>query len=421
MAMLTSNWIVFFPLACTLFVAQRMTRASDRSQETWSMVVLRGTILMMLWFSFLGFVLRWNPASLLWLTILPIPILILLFRRRRLERMALLTTLQMASDEEQRQELLDHLQRERNSYFRKKARRLLSRPIGVAWGLALESQGLAKSITEKIALRLQQAYGISSAEWDEDDKRKKLTATVAIEREVDRLVGSLLALVWSIPGLIILYFAMTKAIRESRAILLEFDSQTDMSFMGWLADYFAGTQFDATWALWLLVPAALVVLALGVLILWLFPSLMQLLPFRWFCAGYYNALGLSAFAFIVERESDLGRACQQTAAVLPTKPVRDQFVRANQLMHQGSEFPDALRKSGLVNRVESKTLASAEQPQFIIQQLAHWRIENLLLRFSILTQVTVLVTTFVWGIVVAALGYELFKALTIMVEVADQY
>ena len=228
MILISSNWLIFFPLAIALYVAQKLTLAqSDQGQRTWIGAVFHGLILTMLWFALMGFMMRWSLVSLIWLPIIFLFGTIYVWQRRRLARVAMLSSMTMPLNFNERQTLLSYYVDENRGYVRELAKKL-QRDCGKSpWGWVLEFHHVAKGLYEKLGLRLQHMYGFTSEEL----KACEAISPLAVEGQIQRLLGRLLVLFWSILIFPVLYLFMIFVMPTVLSIAQEFNWKVPESWI----------------------------------------------------------------------------------------------------------------------------------------------------------------------------------------------
>ncbi|MCA9157521.1 MAG: hypothetical protein KDA72_04295 [Planctomycetales bacterium] len=434
LSVLTSNWFLFFPLAVTLFVALRLAEGRrDSGQHSLSLNFVRLLILSLFVFAFLGVGLRSNPLGFIWLFLSCCLVMVLLWKRRRLERSAVLLTALQAHDASQQMTVSESFWSENSGWIRRAAAGLRSDLlVGNSWHQSLEKRNVARGVYEKLALRLAATYGpqnqVTDAASPTSDVQVSKPATdalpaldmrtpIMVEAEAERLMGRLLLFVWVFIGMgplvVVLAFVLPtifKMLEEfgqpvppAMQILGSIPAGSSMSLWGWLA----ATAFIG-FALFLLV-------AWG---LWLFPQWLQRFPLRWLCNDYYKNVGFLALARAIEHEPDLIAACRATTRLVPLKSVAHRYDLAAHGLAAGSRPYEAFRNAGLLDRREAESCQLAldgREPTWCLQQLASWKLQRMLRRYSLWVQFLVVLFTLLLACVVGLVAVGLFQTLSQMV------
>ncbi|MEO8268850.1 MAG: hypothetical protein ABI557_03960 [Aureliella sp.] len=431
---LTSNWVIYFPLAVALFIALRLAEGSrDSGQRSLSLNFVRLLILNLFVFAFLGVGLRGNPLGFIWLFLSFCLVMVLLWKRRRLERSAVLLTAMQAHDASQQMTVSESFWSENDGWLRRAAAGLRSDLVaGDSWHQSLETRKVALGIYEKLSLRLVAAYGPQTLAADAPNpssaaqlsKQANLSrqdldmrTPFMVEAEIERLMGRMLLFVWVFLGMLPLAITLVFVLPTIFRMLEEF-GQTAPPALQILGSVPASASVS-TWV-WLfaamLIGFALFLLA--TLALWVFPQGLQLYPLRWLCGDYYQNAGFLALAHAIEHEPDLIAACRATSRLLPVKSVAHLYELAAHGLSAGYRPHEAFRNAGLLDRREAETCQlglDGRKPGWCLQQLASWKIQRMLRRYSLLVQLLLVVFTLLLACVVGLVAVGLFQTLTDMV------
>ncbi|MCC7337983.1 MAG: hypothetical protein IT422_23075 [Pirellulaceae bacterium] len=434
LSVLTSNWFLFFPLAVTLFVALRLAEGSrDSGQRSLSLNFVRLLILSLFVFAFLGVGLRSNPLGLIWLFLCSCLVTVLFRKHRRLERSAVLLTALQALDASQQMTVSESFWSENRGWIRRTAGGLRSDLLlGNSWHQSLEKRKVARGVYEKLALRLAATYGPQNQATDAASPTNDVQASkpasdslpnldmrtpFMVEAEAERLMGRLLLFVWVFIGMAPLVVVLAFVLPTIFKMLEEF-GQPIPAAMQLLGSIPAGSSISL-WG-WLAV-ATLIVFALfllGACVLWLFPQWLQRFPLRWLCGDYYKNVGFLALAHAVEREPDLIAACRATTRLVPLKSVAHRYELAAHGLAAGRRPHEAFRNAGLLDRREAETCQlglDGREPAWCLQQLANWKLQRMLRRYSLLVQLLVVLFTLLLACVVGLVAVGLFQTLAQMV------
>ncbi len=432
---LTSNWFIFFPLAVTLFVALRLAEGSrDSGPRSLSLNFVRLLILSLFVFALLGVGLRGNPLGFIWLFLSGGLVVVLFWKRRRLERSAVLLTALHAHDASQQMTVSESFWSENSGWLRRAAAGLRSDLlVGNSWHQSLEKRKVARGIYEKLSLRLAAAYGpqphlqntaspASNVQVKTRTTRSlsdfDMRAPFVVEAEAERLMGRLLLFVWMFFGMIPLVLFYIAGVPTFFTMLREFGQPTPpaLQLVGSISN---GTSMSIwSWlAVALLTGFALFLLA--ALVLWLFPHWLQRFPLRWLCGDYYRNAGLLALAHAIEYEPDLTAACRATSRLVPMKSVARRYELAAHGLTSGYKPHEAFRNAGLLDRRDAENCQlglDGRDPGWCLQQLASWKLERMLRRYSLLVQLLVVVFTLLLACLVGLLAVGLFQMLSDMIR-----
>lgn len=417
-----SNWITLFPIATTLFVALRMAAGShDDSRRTVALLTLRLLTFLFFFFALVSIGLRASPLTVVWILILMAMAIVMFFKNRRLERSALLYTLLHAQNPAQRMLLAEAFYANNVGYVRRRARALIrSLAYSTNWASAMESCRIAKSSYERLSVRLRARYGLQpSSQMNEPLEQNE---PLFIEQELERSLGRLLTLAWIVLLLPLLAFFMTFILPTFKYMFQEFGLSFPpiMQFLVSLVDDFAAMGW--TMLLALLPLALFLMLAIG-MVLWLFPQLTRLPGIGWFFEDYYRNLGFVALRHACLHESDLRKACEATAQLVPVDSVAASYQRAAALLSQGQLPSSAFPAAGVLRYREVRALAAgldSSNPGWGLEQLASWKTERLLRRLSTTVQWLIVGVTLLMGLIVGTFAAGVLQTLSIMIiELGD--
>lgn len=431
---LTSNWLIFFPLAVTLFVALRLAEGSrDSGQRSLSLNFVRLLILSLFVFAFFGVGLRSNPLGFIWLFLSCCLVIVLFWKRRRLERSAVLLTAMQAHDASQQMTVSESFWSENSGWLRRAAAGLRGDLLlGNSWHQSLEKRKVARGIYEKLALRLAAAYGPQTLAIDASSTSSRaqvikqptrsppdldMRTPFMVEAEAERLMGRLLLFVWVFVGMFPLAAFLAFVLPTIFKMLEEFGQTTPPALLI-VGSIPAGSSMSV-WG-WLAV-TMLIGLAgflLSALALWLFPQWLQRFPLRWLCSDYYQNAGFLALAHAIEHEPDLLNACRATTRLVPLESVAHLYELAAHGLASGYRPHEAFRNAGLLDPREAKICQlglDGREPAWCLRQLASWKLQRMLRRYSLLVQLLVVLFTLLLACVVGLVAVGLFQTLSNMI------
>lgn len=400
---------------------------ADESRGSWMITAMRSLVLLMFWFSLLSLGLRGHWIGIIWLGLLAGFGFVFYWKRRKLERGAIFLSSLSAENLGQQQSLAGHFVEENVGWVRRKAQALRrDLAVGIPWERALENRGIARGAYEKLALRLQKTYG---RQPESEGDLVHLLSPMRIEAEAERMLGRLMLFSWTvIVGPILLFigaFIMPtfKVMFEEFGLMLPAPTRFLFSVADFSWQYGIAQLFGV-------LPMLFIVLVLFCLLLWLFPVVLQQPGFRWLCPDYYQNLGFSALAKAIQHEKDLVAACQQTAALVPVTHISRKYHLAADYLRRGEHYLSAFRHAGLLHPREMRIFESSgfgdspgrkvagnnsQDLAWTLQQLASWRIERMLNRYSIVVQLLVVLITIGLAIVVGLIAIGVMLALISMI------
>ncbi len=416
----SSNWIVLFPIAFSMFVALRLNLAQHEDQRrTTSVLLVRLTIATLFLFAFLAIGLRPSFLSGVWLVMLGVLSVVFWWKNRRLDRSAMLLTLLNAKNDEQRLQVSSAFYHGNLGFVRRRALAFYRYLTGGAsWEQALESSGIAKTNYERLASRLQARFGPGAS-----DGISGLKHPLHVEQEIERSLGRLMIFSWVLFLLPIIALFMTFVVPTFLQMFEEFALELPplMRVVIAVSDDFSS--FGWTSLFWLL-PIGLFVVITAAVLLWLFPSLTRLPGLRWLFGDYYSNLGLSALAQVSQKEADLVRACQTTADVLPVDFLADRYRSAASLMLNGMPPGKALHTADLMNSREVAAISLGLESQshaWAFSQIASWKTDRMLRKISVIVQCLLVLLTLFLGLIVGAFVVGVIQCLSVMIMEMTYY
>lgn len=414
-----SNWMLFYPLAFSLFVALRMHECRVGSGgDPHRALAIRVLITVMFVLVLLSAGLRTTILGAIWFILAMLFTLILWWKSRRLQRTALLrAAMQMERPEHQHFLASAYYAHNRGSVRKLAGRLLRDLRAGVSWWNALEHCGVARTSYEHMAVRLRSHYG-RDAELVKQQRPAQFREPLEIQAAAEALWGRCLAFGWVWLGVPVIGLLLVIIIPSLVELAEEFSTELPPAMQ--LVANFA----DADWRALLTAPFAM--LCLGLLacaatasLLWLFPSLMRLPGMRILAQPYYLTLGFTALAQATQRDADLGRACRRAAELMPVDFVADRFLQAAELLQSGVLPARAFQSAGLIRPREARRLEAVFQSDSLaasLQRLSQWKTERLLNRYSAGVQLAGVTVTLMMAAVVGVLAFAVMQTLTILIN-----
>ncbi len=429
----TSNWFIFFPLGFSRFVALRLAEgSSDSGQRSTSVAIVGMTITLLFAFSLLAVGLRGNPLGLLWLVVLGGMASMLFSKQRRLERAAVLLTALQAQHEQQQFAVADTLWLENRGWLRRQAnqlRRDLSQ--GLSWWSSLEKHRIARSVYEKLAVRLAATYGVGSAtpvgtgvgsqsalvsQTRPPESQHALLTPLQVEAEVERHLGRMAVFSWVVLDVLLVAMIYVFIIPTLNQMMSEFGMTPPPVW-----DYVLGAASYGTTPKFLML-FNLILLGLAgaiatTIIVWMFPHLMQRAPLRLLAGDYYRNAGVMALHQVMHHQPDLASACRTTYRLIDLEAVAVPYEHTARLIEAGSQPHQALRQAGLLTAHEAQSLQAAldrGDVAWALQTLTQWKQQRMLRRLSVLIQWLVVLLTLILAVAVGSIAVSVFQVLTEM-------
>lgn len=437
MEIYTSNWLILFPLAFSLFVGMRLSCGSvDDGRRSWTLMAVRALMVNCFVIAALAFGVTGHFVSIAWLVCIGVFAFIFFCKRRRLQRNALYEMCTQVSELPHQQLFVTYLIEENDGWLRRKAGRIQrDLAMGHDWIRSLEVRGIAVGVFERIHLRLRGMYGGSAKGLQQTDPASTNDLSVSplhIEAEAERMFGRLMMFSWGIFIFPIVAFVMAFIVPTFKEMFEEFGLSLPkvtllmISLADFSADPFVSLLFMG-------IPVLLTACVMVGVLAWIFPTVLRLPMFRWLSGDYMKTAGFYALSTVLSRESDLVTAFQRTSEVLPLPNLSDDYLRAANGIEQGQSVPDALYSAGLLSRKELSVfdrsqrsadgkdasvehMSLAQEPVWGLQQYSVYRIERMLNRYSKLVQFAVFGMTLFFGAIVAIVAIGLIGALVSMIS-----
>ncbi len=425
-SVLTSNWFIFYPLAFSLFVALRMAEGSaDLGGRSFGISFLRLIIATMFAFAILAIGLRGNPLGMVWLLLAGFFSFILYWKHRRLERSSLLLTALQADNEAKQLSVCESFWYENRGWLRRVSK-VLRKDLGQgkSWWRALEERRAARGIYERLTVRLADQYGRPTTTAPTRIKRQgseELLKPLQIEGEVEQLLGRLSIFAWVVVFMPLTVLAANFIFPTFSSIFSEFGAPLPSVAATIIEVSYSAANFGWGAVLYAL-PLGLAAIILFAASVWFFPPLLQLWPLRWLCRDYQRTAGITAFAYALEHEPNLLSACQATARLIAIPHQSTSYALAAHYLQAGQAPRDAFLQAGLINRREFQAFGGGfdwHDPSWSLQQLANWKMQRMLRRYSIIVQWAVVAITLILAFIVGTLAVGMFQMLAQIVFIAD--
>ncbi len=413
MTFFSSNWIILYPVAASLFVALRLAygmRATYRASLFEEHI--RGAVFLMLVASMFGLGLRFSFLSVFWLIALLIWCIVLIIKRIRLERFALFQTALVTTEPNERHIVASAFANSNRGWTRRAARRLLRDiSLDVSWYDSLQRCRVVRTVYEQMTVRLQKRYGPEAMVVMREDSSEYVNP-MTVEIELERHMARLSYFVWSLLVFIVIAAFMTFVAPTMEQIFEEFGLQPPALF-----EFLSRTGQGLTVLSWL-VPCVIGATVGAAAVLWLFPSLLQVFPARILANKYYKSVGFLALAHTCEREENLVEATQTAADLIPVGFLSNKYGLAANRMSAGVPPAEALQGSGILTKKDLYFLGNINDrnPKWDLQQLAIDKCEAMLRHYSVLVQLVIATNTFVMGIIIGAFVISFFSALVLLIN-----
>ncbi len=408
MSVYLSNWLMFYPMAFSLFVVLRLAQAStDSRHNSIGVLVVRSMIVILFLFALLSVGARYSPLSIMWLMIAVVFSLILYFKQLRLNRSAITMTLLSCRDLSQIQRAAGLFHEEHGGWLGRRLNKFRQQLAqGIEPAAALETAGFTQSAYERLSARLVNLYG------SENGSNQELFGLLRVEMEYERLLGRLAILGWCLLVAPVLILFQAVIVPTLLRMLEEFEQPVP-----WMLSL-VGSQS----AFGLIISVGIPLLLIGVFsvafMLWMFPALAQQQPLRWFCGAYFRSLGFIAFARVAQHTADAITALQDTSRLLPVPYLAKKFEFAATRVEQGKSVADALINADLISQKRIGDFAAHLDTTglaWATEQMAAGDVARMLNRYSIWIQWTLVCVTLIFAVFVALVSIGLMEALTQMV------
>ena len=411
----TSNCLILVPIALSLFVAVRLSLGSvDDAKRSWMLNAVQGSIVLMLLIGVFALGVRAHRTAVAWPVLLAIAGFIVLWKRRRLERDAMLQMALQADGLEKQQALATYLAEHNVGWLRRRARELQEDlAAGVSWFMALEMRGVAQGVFERLALRMQHLFG---KQKEEKTAPSHALSPMHVEMEAERLFGRMMVLFWFVkvgPVLgLMAWFILPTFVEMFDEFGIEMTRS--MQLLVWLSDllasYFGVAIFLFVW--WILMFSGIA------LAIWLFPAVLQMPVFRWLTGRYYYGAGFVALSRALMEEKKLPEAFDCCGRLVPVGFVAAKFRQTAERLRSGEELAAALQRSGAVPKREMELFTGnvvgvdlARDPVWGLRQLAAWKVERMLALYSLVVQFCVFLVTILTGLAIGFFGLAVISSL----------
>jgi hypothetical protein len=416
----SSNWIIFLPIAFSLFFALRLNQGSrDDAQSSIPVLIVRSAIFLMFLFAFFSLGSRSSFLSIGWGLMLIALGFIFWWKGRRLDRSAMMLSVMNTHRRDQQLILAAAFYHANTGFVRRRSRalhRFLSN--GYPWAQSLELSGISKSAYARLACRLQSRF-----EQQRPDHKPDVQGPMHVEQEIERSLGRLMIFSWVIFLIPVLAFFMKFIVPTFFEMFEEFGLELPplMKLVIAVSDVMASLGPNI---LLLMLHVGFFAFLLGAIALWLFPGLSRLPGVRWFFKDYYENLGFLALARSSEVEPNLINACQTTADLVPIDFIASRYRKLASLLGGGMKATDAFRKAGLMGKREVAALAfglESQNPIWGLGQLASFKTERMLRKYSMIMQAAIVFTTVFLGLIVGAFAVGVLQSLSVMILEMSNY
>lgn len=415
MIVFSSNILLLFPVAMSLFVVLKIAQGAKDSQGTsFAEYLVRGLLIAMFLFSTFAVGFRTNVLAIAWSLLVVGLLFVLYWKNRRLRRSAVLLTSMNADDLAERQFVADAFVNESHGSTRRRAKRLRRNlAIGMPWAEAVENSGIAKGVFERLALRLQARYG---RKQNCDDGDSLIAQAGHIESEAERLLGRLTLFSWIILIMPAISFFLFFIVPSINNMFEEFGLQLPPAFL-FVSSSSSASKFGIPILIGAIVFLLFSTLVVGML-LWMFPSFLQANPFRLLCRDYFRNVGFVALASAIEHENDLATACEDASELIPLEFLSAGYSLAGESIRKGMPLSLALHSAKILTQREQERCIVAldsHNPAWGFRQFALQRCERMLQRYSVLSQILFIVLTLVAAAVVGLFSVSFIQVLSTLI------
>ena len=355
-----------------------------------------------------------HGTAVAWPILLAAAGFVVLWKRRRLERDAMLHMAFQVDELERQQALATFLAEHNVGWLRRRSRELQEDlAAGIPWFMALEMRGVAQGAYERLAPRMQHLFG---KQKEEEAAPSQVMSPLNVEMEAERLFGRMMVLFWFVKVGPILGLMAWLILPTFVDMFDEFGIEMtgSMQLLVWISDmsvsYFAVPIVIFVW--WILMFSGI-----G-FVIWLFPAVLQMPVFGWLTGHYYNGAGFVALSRALEEEKNLPEAFDCSGRLVPVGFVAANFRQIAERLRSGEELAAAMQKSGTVAKREMELFTEdvigvdwARDPVWGLRQLSAWKVERMLARYSLLVQVCVFSVTILTGFVIGFFGLAVISSL----------
>jgi type II secretory pathway component PulF len=411
----SSNLAILFPLGCCLYIAMRLSDGQvDGKGGGWARALVYTVTTLLISFSFAGVLFRAGLISLVWMFVSACLCLLIWIKSQAVNRSLLLHSFASVDSNAAREQMaVDFVQR--NGWLVASKAKRLRRALqaGLDWPKAMQEVGIAKTTAEIFSCRCMAEFGPNMG-----GSLSPSLDPLRIQSETERLLARLMLLPWSMLGFVIIPLMMWRIIPMFKAMFDEFGLVLPKSMLSFIAlcDFLVQTPLDEM--IFFLV--FLIVVAFGCVgIVWFFPRLALMYPFRWFVRPYFRALGLTSLALSIRRESDFTKACEAAANRLPVWFIANEIRAAGGFHSQGMPPDKAIVKAGILKSGEAELLnASIKSHSFswAIEQVAVTTMERMLQLYSVAIQLLIVITVLFFAVLFGWLAIGVIEVLTLMIQ-----
>jgi hypothetical protein len=411
----SSNLAILFPLGSCLYIAMRLSDGQvDGKGGGWARALVYTITTLLITFSFAGVLFRAGLISLVWMFASTFLCLLIWIKSRAINRSLLLHSfVSVNSNTARKQMAADFVQR--NGWFVASRAKRFGRALeaGLDWPKAMQEVGIAKTTSEIFSCRCMAEFGPNT-----ERSISPSLDPLRIQSEAERLLARLILLPWSMLGLIIVYLIMWMIVPTFKAMFAEFGLELPQSMQSFIALSDFAVQTSLGGLIGFLV--FLFAVALGcVAVVWLFPRLALMYPFRWFVWPYFRALGLTSLAMSIRRESDFSMACKAAAKLLPVPFMAEGLQAAGGFHSQGIPPEKAIVKAGILKTDEAELLnASVKTHSFpwALEQVAVSTMERMLRGYSVAIQLLIIMVVFFFAVIFGWLAIGVIEVLSLMIQ-----
>lgn len=414
-SLFTANLSALLPIGVAVHVVMRLNDfGADAIRGGFGKKLIYAIANVFIAIAVFGILVRSGISSLIWV---PASFLfaVLLLRLVSLNRLSMLQSFLLQPDNESCQRMIGDFIQHNSWLVRQRAGTLRLELQRRDWADALESAHIARTTSEILTTRLQAAGRASFT-----DQLAPALQPGRISLEVERILSRTYPILWLLLSLGPITLLFTFAMPTFSEFFDEFEMAKPLEYLMLmsLGDFIhSPPAFIATLAIAFLGLFFAMYLGLA----WLFPILCQWYPYRLVTRPYFKVLGLVVLAIEFRSYPDIAVACERAGQLLPVKFIAARLQKAANLIQQGFSPGQSLRQAGLLSHSQSLQLAQCyDSPSFAwaIEQLAESTVERLLARYSVASQVMMLITLGLTAILFGLIAGAVIQSLAGLIRVS---
>ncbi len=406
-----ANWVLFFPLAVTIFIAMRITGgAAVRSEQALFRNAIELLIKLSILISVVGICCRGSIVGILWIFLAVGSFIVIAIKSREMKRSAFLLTLFHCADQPNHVQMITRsFVDENQGWLRRRCMRLL-RVLSLTsdWGQAIEVAGLVRGTRHKLAIRMLSRFGNPGL------VRRQMVHGDAADNFVETLMGRLCLMLVSLKCLVIVILVETFIIPTFVKLFKEFGAELPF-MLQWFSNHYREVSVLA-----IAIPFLALCSAGAVCLLYAFPHALTFGPQRWLLRSYFRALSFEALGETCQAGTNLIDAIRQVAAVHPVDWESRGLMSAANKIEAGMNPGAAFRRVLMAGQREAAMLDSSlnrEDLSKTFAQLGNERFDRCMIWYAWIAQIGVVLFVFALAIVVGLLAYTVITVLSDMIKI----